>query len=95
MIRMHLKFLPVQSEVAQKIVNALNVKLTTEEGKRIIEKSYRIMLRRMRSICRQKNYPGRKGIETVIKCNKKDPNFSLAWAELASAYSKNTISKRN
>ena len=77
----------IQSEVAQKIVNALNVKLTTEEGKRIIEKAtdnveaYEIYLR-------AKRLPFSQRIDTLLQALKKDSTFSLAWAELASAYSK-------
>jgi TolB-like protein/class 3 adenylate cyclase len=77
----------IQSEVAQKIVNALNVKLTTEEGKRIIEKAtdnveaYEIYLR-------AKRLPFSQRIDTLLQALEKDSTFSLAWAELASAYSK-------
>ena len=77
----------IQSEVAQKIVNALNVKLTTEEGKRIIEKAtdnveaYEIYLR-------AKRLPFSQRIDTLLKALQKDSTFSLAWAELASTYSK-------
>ena len=77
----------IQSEVAQHIVNALNVKLTTEEGKRIVEKAtdnvdaYEIYLR-------AKRLPFSQRIDTLLQALKKDSTFSLAWAELASAYSK-------
>jgi adenylate cyclase len=77
----------IQSEVAQHIVNALNVKLTTEEGNRIIEKAtenveaYEIYLR-------AKRLPFSQRIDTLLKALERDSAFSLAWAELASTYSK-------
>ena len=77
----------IQSEVAQILVNALNVKLTTEEGKRIIEKAtdnveaYELYLR-------AKRMPFSQRIDTLLKALKKDSTFSLAWAELAGTYSK-------
>jgi len=79
--------LAIQSEVAQHIANALNVKLTTEEGKRIDEKAtdnveaYDIYLR-------AKRLPFLQRVDTLLKALQKDSSFSLAWAELASAYSK-------
>ncbi|HJS54864.1 MAG TPA: adenylate/guanylate cyclase domain-containing protein, partial [Chitinophagaceae bacterium] len=77
----------IQSEVAQNIANALNVKLTTEEGKRIIEKAtdnveaYELYLR-------AKRLPFSQRVDTLLEALQKDSAFSLAWAELASAYSK-------
>ena len=68
-------------------MSALNVKLTTEEGKRIIEKAtdnveaYEIYLR-------AKRLPFSQRIDTLLKVLKKDSTFSLAWAELAGTYSK-------
>lgn len=77
----------IQSEVAQKIVNALNVKLTTEEGKRIIEKATD-NVEAYEEYLRAKKLPWPQRIEPLLNAIKKDSNFSLAWAELASAYSK-------
>ena len=77
----------IQSEVAQDIVNALNIKLTTEEGKRIIEKATD-NLEAYEEYLRAKKLPWSQRIEPLLNAIKKDPNFSLAWAELASAYSK-------
>ena len=84
----------IQSEVAQQIANKLNVKLTTEEGKRIIEKAtdnveaYEIYLR-------AKRLPFSQRIDTLLKALKKDSTFSLAWAELAGAYSKITLANQS
>jgi len=77
----------IQSEVAQKIVNALNVKLTTEEGKRIIEKATD-NVEAYEEYLRAKKLPFSQRIDPLLNAIKKDPSFSLAWAELASAYSK-------
>jgi TolB-like protein/class 3 adenylate cyclase len=77
----------IQSEVAQKIANALNVKLTTEEGKRIIEKATD-NVEAYEEYLRAKKLPLSQRIEPLLNAIQKDPNFSLAWAELASAYSK-------
>lgn len=77
----------IQSEVAQKIVNALNVKLTTEEGKRIIEKATD-NLEAYEEYLRAKKLPWSQRVEPLLNAIKKDSTFSLAWAELASAYSK-------
>ena len=77
----------IQSEVAQKIVNALNVKLTTEEGKRIIEKATD-NLEAYEEYLRAKKLPWSQRINPLLNAIKKDSTFSLAWAELASAYSK-------
>ena len=77
----------IQSEVAQHIANALNVKLTTEEGKRIIEKATD-NVDAYEDYLRAKKLPWSQRIEPLLNAIKKDPEFSLAWAELASAYSK-------
>ena len=77
----------IQSEVAQKIMNALNVKLTTEEGQRIIEKATD-NLEAYDDYLRAKQLPWTQRIDTLLNALKKDSTFSLAWAELASAYSK-------
>jgi len=77
----------IQSEVAQKIVNALNVKLTTEEGKRIIEKATD-NVEAYEDYLRAKQLPWQQRIEPLLNVLKKDSTFSLAWAELANAYSK-------
>ena len=77
----------IQSEVAQHIVNALNVKLTTEEGKRIIEKATD-NLEAYDDYLRSKKLPWRQRVEPLLSALKKDSTFSLAWADLASAYSK-------
>ena len=77
----------IQSEVAKHIANALNVKLTTEEGKRIIEKATD-NVEAYEDYLRAKKLPWSQRIEPLLNAIKKDPEFSLAWAELASAYSK-------
>lgn len=77
----------IQSEVAQHIVNALNVKLTTEEGKRIIEKATD-NVEAYEDYLRAKQLPWAQRIGPLLNAIKKDSTFSLAWAELASAYSK-------
>ena len=77
----------IQSEVAQQIVNALNVKLTTEEGKRIIEKATD-NVQAYDEYLRAKKLPLPQRIEPLLSALKKDSTFSLAWAELASVYSK-------
>jgi len=77
----------IQSEVAQQIANKLNVKLTTEEGKRIIEKATD-NVEAYEDYLRAKKLPWSQRIEPLLNAIKKDPDFSLAWAELASAYSK-------
>jgi len=77
----------IQSEVAQHIVNELNIKLTTEEGKRIIEKATD-NVEAYEDYLRAKKLPWSQRIEPLLNAIKKDSTFSLAWAELASAYSK-------
>src|SRR6187549_667000 len=77
----------IQSEVAQQIMNALNVKLTTEEGKRIIEKATD-NVEAYDEYLRAKQLPWSRRIEALLNVIKKDSAFSLAWAELASTYSK-------
>ena len=77
----------IQSEVAQHIVTALNVKLTTEEGKRIIEKATE-NVEAYEDYLRAKKLPWAQRIEPLLNAIKKDSAFSLAWAELAGAYSK-------
>jgi TolB-like protein/class 3 adenylate cyclase len=77
----------IQSEVAQTIANVLNVKLTTDEGKRIIEKATD-NLEAYDEYLRSKKLPLPQRIEPLLNALKKDSTFSLAWAELASAYSK-------
>ena len=77
----------IQSEVAQQIMNALNVKLTTEEGKRIIEKATD-NVEAYDEYLRAKQLPWSRRIEALLHVIKKDSAFSLAWAELASTYSK-------
>jgi len=77
----------IQSEVAQQIANKLNVKLTTEEGRRIIEKATD-NVEAYEDYLRAKKLPLSQRIEPLLNAIKKDPDFSLAWVELASAYSK-------
>jgi TolB-like protein/class 3 adenylate cyclase len=77
----------IQSEVATQIANKLNVKLTTEEGKRIIEKATD-NIQAYDEYLRAKKLPLSQRIEPLLNAIKKDSTFSLAWAELASAYSK-------
>lgn len=77
----------IQSKVAQHIVNKLNVKLTTEEGKRIVERATD-NLEAYEDYLRAKQLPWAQRIEPLLNAIKKDSTFSLAWAELAGAYSK-------
>ena len=42
----------------------------------------------MMNICGQRSCPGRQRVEPLLSALKKDSTFSLAWADLASAYSK-------
>ena len=79
--------LAIQSEVAQHIADALNAKLTTEEEKRIIEKATD-NIEAYEDYLRAKKLPWSQRIEPLLSAIKKDSAFSLAWAELASAYSK-------
>lgn len=77
----------IQSEVAQRIANALNVKLTTEEGKRIIAKATD-NVEAYEEYLRAKKLPFYQRADALLNVLKKDSTFSLAWAELANAYSK-------
>jgi TolB-like protein/class 3 adenylate cyclase len=77
----------IQSEVAQQIANELNVKLTTEEGKRIEEK-VTDNVEAYEEYLRAKQLPWSQRIQPLLNVLKKDSTFSLAWAELANAYSK-------
>ena len=77
----------IQSEVAKRIVSALNVKLTTEEGQRIIEKATD-NLEAYDEYLQSKKLPWWQRVEPLLSALKKDSTFSLAWADLASAYSK-------
>src|SRR6185503_14170813 len=65
----------------------LNVKLTTEEGQRIMEKASD-NLEAYDEYLRSKKLPWRQRVEPLLSALKKDSTFSLAWADLASAYSK-------
>ncbi|HET9744732.1 MAG TPA: adenylate/guanylate cyclase domain-containing protein, partial [Chitinophagaceae bacterium] len=77
----------IQSEVAQEIAKALNVKLTTEEGKRIIEKATN-NVEAYEDYLRAKRLPLFEREELLLSVLKKDSTFSLAWAELANVYAK-------
>jgi len=77
----------IQSEVAQHIANALNVKLTTEEGKRLIEKATE-NVEAYEDYLRAKKLPLFQRVDPLLKVLEKDSTFSLAWAELANVYSK-------
>jgi TolB-like protein/class 3 adenylate cyclase len=77
----------IQSEVAQEIAKALNVKLTTEEGKRIIEKATN-NVEAYEDYLRAKRLPLFEREEPLLNVLKKDSTFSLAWAELANVYAK-------
>lgn len=77
----------IQSEVAQQIAKALNVKLTTEEGKRIIEKATD-NVEAYEDYLRAKQLPLFQREEPLLSVLRKDSTFSLAWAELANVYSK-------
>ena len=77
----------IQSEVAQEIANALNVKLTTEEGKRIVEKATN-NVEAYEDYLRAKKLPLFQREAPLLNVLKKDSTFALAWAELANVYSK-------
>jgi len=77
----------IQSEVAQNIVNELNVKLTSEENKRLADKATN-NVEAYEEYLRAKQLPWSKRVDTLQSVLKKDPGFSLAWSELASTYSK-------
>ncbi len=77
----------IQSDVAQRIANQLNVKLTADEGKRIQKKAtdnisaYEDYLKARKSPFQQRE-------TLLLGALKKDSSFALAWAELALLYSK-------
>jgi adenylate cyclase len=77
----------IQAEVARQIADALNVKLTTEEGKRIIEKATN-NVEAYEDYLRAKKLPLYQREQPLLNVLKKDSTFSLAWAELANVYSK-------
>jgi TolB-like protein len=77
----------IQSKVAQNIVNELNVKLTTEENKRLTDKATN-NVEAYEEFLRAKKLPWTKRIDTLNSVLKKDSTFSLAWAELAATYTK-------
>jgi adenylate cyclase len=77
----------IQSEVAQHIANALNVKLTTEEGKRITERATE-NVEAYEEYLKAKKLPLFRRVDPLLEVLKKDSTFSLAWAELANVYSK-------
>ena len=84
----------IQSEVAGRIAKILNVKLTTEEGKRIIEKATD-NVEAYEDYLRAKQTFGQQRIDLLLGAIKKDSAFSLAWAELAGTYSKMPLRNMN
>ena len=84
----------IQSEVAGRIANILNVKLTTEEGKRIIEKATD-NVEAYEDYLRAKQTFGQQRIDLLLSALKRDSAFSLAWAELAGTYSKMPLRNMN
>lgn len=77
----------IQSEVAKHIASTLNVKLTTEEGKRIAARATE-NVEAYEDYLKAKKLPLFQRVEPLLKVLKKDSTFSLAWAELANVYSK-------
>src|SRR5687768_14251167 len=77
----------IQSEVAQRIANQLNAKLTPDEGKRI-EKKATANLAAYEDYLRAKQLPYQEREPLLMAALEKDSTFALAWAELAYTYSK-------
>jgi adenylate cyclase len=77
----------IQSEVAQRIANQLNVKLTKEEGKRIGEKATGNVAA-YEDYLKAKQAPWQQKEQLFLDALKKDSTFALAWAGLAYTYSK-------
>lgn len=77
----------IQSEVAQRIANQLNAKLTPDEGKRIQKKATE-NIDAYEDYLRAKQLPFRQRELLLKAALEKDSTFALAWAELAYTYSK-------
>lgn len=77
----------IQSEVAQRIANQLNAKLTPEEGKRI-QKKATDNIAAYEDYLRAKQLPFGEREALLKAALEKDSTFALAWAELAYTYSK-------
>jgi len=79
--------LAIQSEVAQKIANQLNAKLTADEDKRLNIKATK-NIAAYDDYLRAKQLPLREREVLLKAALEKDSTFALAWAELAYTYSK-------
>ena len=77
----------IQSEVAQRIANQLDVKLTADEGKRIQTKAT-ANIAAYEDYLRARQSPFDQREQLLMQALKKDSTFALAWAELAYTYSK-------
>jgi adenylate cyclase len=77
----------IQSEVAQRIANQLNVKLTADEGNRIQKKATQ-NLAAYEDYLKARKLPYRQREPLLLSALKKDSSFALAWADLALLYSK-------
>ncbi len=77
----------IQSEVAQRIANQLNVKLTADEGNRIQKKATQ-SIAAYEDYLKARKLPYREREPLLLAALKKDSSFALAWADLALLYSK-------
>src|SRR5688572_1775495 len=77
----------IQSEVAQRIANQLNAKLTPDEGKRI-QKKATDNIAAYEDYLKAKQLPFQEREPLLKAALEKDSTFALAWAELAYTYSK-------
>jgi len=79
----------IQSEVAQRIANQLDVKLTADEGTRIQKKATK-NIAAYEDYLKARKSPLRERVPLLLSALKKDSSFALAWADLAMVYSKTT-----
>ena len=77
----------IQSEVAQRIANQLDVKLTADEGKRIKAKATG-SIQAYEDYLKARKAPFLEREKLLKEALKKDSTFALAWAELALTYAK-------
>jgi len=86
------KIFAIQSDVAQKIAAALQAKLSPAEKARIEKQpttnieAYNLYLKGREYGSRHKKQDNETAIGLIKKAIELDPNFTLAWAELGSAY---------
>jgi TolB-like protein len=77
----------IQSEVAQRIANQLDVKLTADEGNRIQKKATKNVAA-YEDYLKARKLPLRERIPLLLSALKKDSSFALAWADLALMYAR-------